>query len=328
MREQLNLDTSDNARADEGSNTGGNTVGTQNASRLAMFERMADASEAVRAKEGEVFEPIDADVDPNAPAGNPNAPEDPRTIAARLGVPFDQEDEVDVDVAAAKVEHPEPAKPEDKHKVKINGAEVELTTAELIAKASKVASADVYLQQAKEAADRALALRDNREPSKDVHAVEEDDLALARAVQMGTEEEAAQAIRALRAKAPSIDVDVLAAQIEAKRSFQEAGNWVKTEYSDLAADPDLWNMFLLRDQQMVAAQDGRAYKDRYKAIGDELRAKFKPGAASKEQRKSATVLSLPTASARVAKPAEDDTEESPSSVVAQMARARGQQIRQ
>lgn len=270
-----------------------------NDSRLKIYDAIADSADEVRLEAGDLDE---------KPEGGPIS------------------EYTDPDVAEAQKTNPDPTvSRETKHKLKVNGQERELTTEELIALAGKVAAADDYLAQSKKAFE-AVTTRTS-EPSQDVPNEEQDFVTLARVLQMGTEEEAAEALKKLSApKAPSIDVDVLASQLEDKRNFQDAANWVQNEYSDIWGDSDLRAMMLMRDEQLTKSQDGRTYKDRYKAIGDELRAKFKPGTQAKTERKSATVLNLPTASARLAVPTEDDSEENPSDVVKNMARARHQNI--
>lgn len=220
-----------------------------------------------------------------------------------------------------------------KLRLKVNGEERELTEEQVIALAQKVASADEYLRIAKEAA--AVSRPPVQEPAPshvDVpEGPSEEDLALAQALQVGSTEEAAAAIHALRGRSPS--PDVISSQVEDRIAYKQARDWVQETYSDVFDDPITARLFIAVDQDLLATGDRRPYRDRYKAIGEHIRT-WKggvkpatgqdPSLTSKERRK-ATVQVIPTAGRRVATEApDDDGDEDSTSVIAQMARQRGQ----
>ena len=128
---------------------------------------------------------------------------------------------------AAPVEAVEPAPeviaepPATKHKLKVNGRELELTTEELITRAQKVEAADQYLQEASQAF-KAAKQPEPKAPEAQPSA-EEDDAALARAIQTGTEEEARNAIKKLRASpSQAVSQDDLLRMVDQRLAFQDA----------------------------------------------------------------------------------------------------------
>jgi hypothetical protein len=276
-------------------NDNGEVVGSANERKLSRMEELANEADALRdddlhdvAEDGAI-EPVTEEVE-----------------------------ETEVPVVEVVVTEPEVRK----KKLKINGIEREFTDEQIEALAAKTASADEYLANAKRLFEETQA---RAQPSKDVD-TSEDDLQLARALQMGDEQEAARVIRQLRAK-PSFDQDAIAAGVTDKIRFQEASDWFKEEYKDIMADKDLLNIAINRDAEMAQSGDSRSYRERYKEIGDSLRAKFlKPvnDLQTKQERKASTVRVLPTASARSGTEAVEEPDDSPRAVVAQMAAARGQ----
>jgi hypothetical protein len=214
--------------------------------------------------------------------------------------------------------------PEKKFKVKVNGQDREFTEAELIERASKTEAADQKFQEAAKLKREAEELRQvSKDPAKPE--IEEDDLALARALQMGSEEEAAKVIKKMRERPTLTEGDVVR-KIDERLTFQSSVERFKTEYPELFADPYLSKLVALRDEEMVKQGDARPYYDRYKSIGEEMRAwasKMKP-ASQKEERK-ASITTLKVASGRKAEPEGEDEEQSASDIVNSMAKARGQQ---
>jgi hypothetical protein len=212
--------------------------------------------------------------------------------------------------------------PEKKFKVKVNGQDREFTEAELIERASKTEAADQRFQEAAKLKREAEELAKPKEIKPEV---EEDDLALARALQMGSEEEAAKVIKKMRERPTLTEGDVVR-KIDERLTFQSSVERFKTEYPELFADPYLSKLVALRDEEMVKQGDARPYYDRYKSIGEEMRAwasKMKP-ASQKEERK-ASITTLKVASGRKAEPEGEDEEQSASDIVNSIAKARGQQ---
>src|SRR5712672_2091610 len=97
---------------------------------------------------------------------------------------------------------------EKKYKIKVNGQDREYTEAELIERAQKAESADQRFQEAAQLKREAEELR--QAPPKDPvkPEVEENYLAEARRLQMGSEEEAAEVIKRLTQRPSLNEADV------------------------------------------------------------------------------------------------------------------------
>jgi hypothetical protein len=216
-----------------------------------------------------------------------------------------------------------------KYKIKVNGRELELTEAEMIERAQKVESADDYLRLSSEAFRKSLTAPPSApapaDPEAEADTVTEEELALARALQMGDEQEAAKAIRRLRA-APSLNRDELTQTIDERMSFQRAFTKFESEYSDVVNDPNLWRLAQQRDQELLRNGDTRAPYERFKAVGDELRSWKKslaaPDTRSNKEARKASVSNVPGAASRQSPRQEPETEENTSSVIAKMAASR------
>ena len=214
--------------------------------------------------------------------------------------------------------------PEKKYKVKVNGQDREFTEAELIERASRAEAADQRFQEAARLKREAEELRQApKEPAKPE--IEEDDLALARALQMGSEEEAAKVIKKLKER-PTLSEGDVVRKIDERLTFQSSVQRFQTEYPELFSDPYLSKLVALRDEELVKQGDTRPYWDRYKSIGDEMKGwlgKIKP--ESKKEERKASITTLKTASGRKVEASDEDEEQSASDIVNQMAKARGQQ---
>lgn len=224
-----------------------------------------------------------------------------------------------------------------KFKVKINGVEREFTEEELIERASKIEAADEYLRKAKEAVEPPPQKQAGPTKEELQRLQDEEDKALARALQVGNEEEALAAIRKIREQASarlSLTPDDVARTIDQRLAFKDAMTAFRTEYKDIAEDKVLWNLAIQRDDEMIRNGDQRSYAERYTQIGDELRSWVKskmpavPPAAptlDNKEAKKAAVPRVPTPASRKAPAAapEDDKEESTQDIIANMAKSRG-----
>jgi hypothetical protein len=267
----------------------GNVVGNLNDSRLKRMAQIADDADRVRAEEfgGEVETPPD---DVQAPEVSLEPDETPR-----------------------------------KFKLKINGREEEVDEAELIARAQKVSSADQYLKDAAEAVKNAIRLVPS--PKEDEQARDEDDLALARALQMGSEEEAVQALRKIRSRPSEVTPDVVAKVVDERLSFRRAADKFKEDYGDLLSDPILKNLVYQKDAELAQSDPSLDYAERLERVGKEIRGwKEKLGGGPKVDKavRKASVAQVPAAAGRQASLGEAEGEDDPESVIAQMAKTRGQ----
>lgn len=305
----------------------GDTVGTGNDERIARLNAIADQTDSERADDFA------------------NVNDDGTTEPFQVEKAQDQEEEQPEEqneAPAAEAPSAEEPVAEKKYKLKVNGKELELTESELIARASKIEAADEYLRRAKErvAEVEQPARPAGPTPEELQRRQDEEDRALVRAIQMGTEEEAAAALRKLREQAsarPSLSRDDVSRTIDERLAFNTAIEKFSTEYSDVWTDPILKKIALDRDSQLLAAGDERNYWDRYAQIGEEIRTwkqSIAPAAdvkqedktlAEKEQRKASAPKAPVAASAktRPVKVEDDEIDDAPASVIASMAKSRG-----
>ena len=305
---------------------GQEAIGTSNDERVARLNAIADQADVDRAEEL-------ANV-------NDDGTTEPYTIDQSATEQAEEEDEQPAVEAAADEESSAPTASEKTYRIKVNGKELELTETQLIARAQKIEAADEYLRQAAEAKRRLE--QPAQPPAVDQNELQrrqdEEDRALVRAIQVGTEEEAAIALRKLREQLsarPSINRDDVSRTIDERLAFNNAIEKFSSEYADVWNDPILKKVALDRDAQLLKDGDRRPYWDRYASIGEEIRtwkqsiaqsAKPETTMAEKVERKA----SIPKAPAAVAsaksKPArveEDEIDDSPTSVIAAMAQRRG-----
>jgi hypothetical protein len=265
----------------------------RNNARLAMYDQIADSNDEVRNAE---FEEI---------------PDDAHTR-------FQQDDTQNDD------DPPSNTATQEKISLKVNGKSLELPIEEVIARAQMVESAHDYLEQAKRIRLEAVqSTQGKAKPASPTPPVE-DDLALVRAIQMGSEEEAVQAIRQLRS--PTTDLPKL---IDERMSFQQAVSRFQTEFKDVFGDPILRQVVLNKDAELVAQGDARPYWDRYESIGKEVRewvgsVRKTPSATETRRERKASMTTIPTAASRVPSQVQEEQDESVSDVINAMAKSRGQ----
>jgi hypothetical protein len=223
----------------------------------------------------------------------------------------------------------------------VNGKEKWLTLPQLRATAQKVESADEYLAAAAESVRNAARLdlsskKKEDEPSK----VEKVDMEkVLRSVAMGDEEaikkfaSAFEALQESRAKPSEVTPDVLQ-QIDERWAFRSAADWFNEQYKDLLDDPYLKQLVVERDAAMAKSSPNMPYKQRLKSAGDEIRGWLnkqkgasgpKVSASETKVDRKKTLANVPGASQRQASTVDEEPEETPSEVIAKMAKARGQE---
>lgn len=305
--------------------SGKDVIGTENDKRLALLNAINDRNDEVNADD----------------LANVNDDGTTEPFVPEKSGPEDEEDEPKEEEPEEEETEPEPQikePPTQKFKIKVNGKELELTQEELIARAQKVESADEYLAEAKKARKPEPEAPKGPTAEELQRQQDEEDLALVRAIQMGTESEAAAAIRKIREQVstrPSVTADDMSRAIDERLAFNEALTSFRKDYSDIAEDPLLYQLANRRDVELLNAGDERSYSERYKQIGNELRA-WKDGLASKKEpvkepsleaknEKKKTAPKVPSAANKRVEMSkdEDEGEENPSEVIAQIAKARG-----
>jgi hypothetical protein len=271
---------------------------------------------------GQIDENGDPVVDEAAAAEAAAAAEEAAAAAARA----------DAEAAAAAESATAP-----KRKLKINGIEKEFTEEELVELAQKGAAADDKFQEAARLRAEAENLAARGTTREDVPADDSAELlALARALQVGTDEEAVAALRKLKAPPPSMRLDEVDRRVDAKIAFNDAIRTFETEFADLVKDPRLDRMIMDRDSELVKAGDKRPFLVRYREIGNEVRA-WKQSLAgpapapapadpmlARADRKAAAPAAPPSAGGKAPPTqSEEEPEESVQQVIANMSKARG-----
>ena len=217
----------------------GEVVGTGNDARLKFLAQINDQNDATLAENGDL-----ADVNDDGTTtvfGKPETLSDEEVTQRELDRAAE---EVNQEEITEQVEQP-------KHKIKVNGKELELTTDELVQRAQKVESADTYLKEASQKLREAEA-KQVAKPALPSHEdvtenAAEERRALVRAIQMGTEEEAMAAIEKLQSRPPSVSADDVARTVDERLTFNDAVSKFQKDYKDLADDPVLLNIVLQRD---------------------------------------------------------------------------------
>jgi len=274
------------------------TVGTLNEERIRRLNAIADNADERRHDE---FDDVD---------GETVYPREPRQQAQEE----QQEDPHQDDI--------EPPAPPRMVRVKVNGREMEVSEEEVIRRAQKNWAADEYLQRAAEAARKANELA---VPPLDRSVADDDAVQIARAIQLGTEEDAVQAIRNLRSQPPA-QSDAVARIVDERLSFTRAVENFEREYEDIRADPMLWKLAGQRDDELARERPDLPVSERFRTVGDEIRqwkAQFATPQRIDKAARKASVAAVPTAAGRQA-PLDDEPDDNPETVIAQLAKARGQ----
>lgn len=307
----------------DGGSDGESAVGTGNDARIAMLARINDANDREHADDmaevnddGTTSAFVVRDADGNETALDDETVADPEAAAT-------------IDALAAETGDPMDAP--RMFRIKVNGREMDVTEAQLIERAQKVESADQYLAEASRLRAEQVSKTQTPQVDSERESVVNDDLAIARAIQMGTEEEAVAALQKLRKASPSVTTDDIARTIDERLTFNEAIQNYRKDYADIVGDPVLNQLALDTDRKLLAAGDKRSYAERYSDIGNTLRAwaiklakdRAPAPGAEKLARKAAIAAPPKAASQKTASSVEDEVDESTSSVIANIAKSRG-----
>lgn len=309
------------ALENESSEATSGTIGTGNADRLAIMQEINDRNDTLRADELQDVQ----DDETLTPFVVQDADGEQRDLTD--DTTQDPEAEAEIARLAAETEE-EPAKTPERIKRTIGGKEYNLTLDEWLARASKIENADLYLAEAARLRNEQTVKAVSTAPTE--QQLVEDDLAIARAIQMGTEEEAVAALKKLRQAGPSVSPADIARTIDERLTFNDAIKQFRTQFKDIAGDPTLNQMAMDTDAKLIAQGDRRPYEERYAEIGENIRGWVKtlakttstPGAAKLERK--AAVDSVPKGAAKKAESgAEEEKEETVQDIIAQMAASRG-----
>jgi len=314
----------------------GETIGTGNDARLKMFNDIADNNDKGRASE---FFEEDEEGNRSGLSLDELKTDDEDEEEEPLETSPEEEEEEPETSTGTPEKKPLTSEPK-KYKIKVNGVEKEVDESWLLETAQKVDSADDYLREAARLNNDAKALRKPAQEETKPEVEEIDDVTLARQIQMGSEEEAAAAIRKLRSPTgPSSDD--LARTIDERLTFQKSVDWFKEEYKDIVSDPVLNAIAVQQDNILRSQGDKRSYVERYKAIGDGIRGwleghrkgpetevqpepETKVETAPDKKARKAAAPSVPKSAAnKVKEPEVEESEESVQDTIANMAKSRG-----
>ncbi len=250
-------------------------------------EEMAKRAEARRKSEDAEFRPDVIDDEGNITSAAPKPIEEqvPPEPAAE---PIEQEASHDAALETAPTESEEPAKEEYKTLI-VNGKEQ-------LVPVSKILDTGIRALQKDFAADEKLAkasqlqreleerlARFDRTPqgAEQVQGQQpqnaqpsDEDAALARAIQFGTEEEAKRAIAAVRNSGRGMNPADMRLFVERALEQKTAEQWVKSEYGHIFSKPKLTQLFMLEETNRRKAGDMTPTKELYKNIAQEIETEF------------------------------------------------------
>lgn len=276
----------------------------ENPRNIAMREIVKGYKERVDIEAQETFPVTDDDGNVVSPVKEPVAepePEQEEEPAAEEAAPAALETAAAPVVAAPQ--DPKAIDPNLDYEVTVDGQKVKVKGSKIIDAGfrtfQKETAADYRLQLATSMLDEARKTAAQAQPPAQAGAqpqapaagaVQIDDAQLAEAIQFGTKEQAAEALKLLRQKDPTtvnmeglqqFMAQQLPGIVNGQLAFREAANFAKTEYGDLLADPYLKELFLMREDTLRKAGDQRPPAELYKAIGDDIRTHFnRPKAAA------------------------------------------------
>lgn len=208
--------------------------------------------------------------------------------------------------AAPVVEPPQ----EDMVTIKVDGEERQVPRA-LIEEAGiktlqKESAADRRLEEATMLFKQAQELQKNLQPPQGAAPAQTEDesVQLARAIQYGSEEEAAAVIKRLQAEGRSqATPEQMAAFIGDQIELREAFKSFKTDYPEIQSDPHLTALAIQMEDSARRNGDKRPYRELYSAIGEHLRTWRGGNTSTVEKReRKATVQTIPTAAGRLPAP--------------------------
>lgn len=218
-------------------------------------------------------------------------------------------------------------------KIKVDGEEREVPKDKIydagIRAMQKESSADKRLEEAtrllREIEQKYAQPQQKADPSP-----EWDDETVAYALEHGSEEQKAYAIKQIRGREQATPEQI--AEITTKRvldtvDFKDSSEWFLKEYSDVAGDPYLLQLAAIAEDKARSGGDTRTRKELYKTIGEDLR-KWKGGmTASKtlddKREQKSNIVNLPSASMKKKAPEEPKTP-SAADTIEKMRQARGQ----
>lgn len=320
------------------SSAGSGAIGTGNDARIALLNAIGDSADGLRAEDL-------ADI-------NDDGSTSEFQVQRPDGELEDLAEPAPKDTTTPEPDEPSPLDTAQMITRKVNGKLVSKSLEEWLVDAQKVNAADEYLQDASRIRKELRLEPEVQAPKPVAPTLTPEELSAqrrerlrqrVRAIQMGTEEEAISAFEEMEnaAARPTLTVEDVGRVADERLKFNTAISEFNKSYSDLVSNPQLHQMVLETDAKLIAAGDKRPYAERYKEVGDSVRAwrdnlikSVAPAAADPvpdnvttlDQRRAAKAAApqAPKAAGKVAAPkVEADDDEDVSSVIAGMAKSRG-----
>lgn len=226
---------------------------------------------------------------------------------------------------------------EDMITIKVDGVERQVSRAMVeeagVKTLQKESASDRRLEEATRLLNEAQEMHKKLRPSNDAVEqplpVQDEAVQLARAIQYGTEDEAAAVIKLLQQQGreqatPEQIAQLIDAQVKETIEVREAFKVFAAEYPEIQQDPHLGALAIQMEGIARSNGDKRPHKELYTSIGEHLRQwrGVKTPAEDKQTRKE-SIQAIPIASGR--RPAPDTPKEpSPSDIVNDMRKARHQ----
>ena len=251
----------------------------------------------------------------------------------------DEEDEDD-DARAAGADDVRIRDGVKQYRLVVNGKVAWRTLAQIRATAQKVESADEYLQVAADTVKTARRAAEIERKDEDADRQRQERkaqrVALLQRAMMGDEQATEQLAELLDATPSVVTPDVLQVldeRLESRVTFREAVSWFEGEYAAELKHPAMKAYAGQLDAELASQNPDLSPKKRLAAVGNRIRKELRStygiaegsrGPSNKALRK-ADIVRPNAASSRMQAPGEDEGEdESPSSVIQGMARARHQ----
>jgi hypothetical protein len=242
------------------------------------------------------------------------------------------------EAAAPAAEAAQEEKPAEKTvKIKVDGKEQEVPESRVIelgiktlqketAADSRLLEADRLLKEFKQHKESLAGLPKGADKPE---VVPVDAKALAHAIQYGSEDEAAEALKKLTGTQNGLTPEEAVRLVDERTAFRSAMDWYERECKDIASDPNLDRLFRFKDREKRQAGDSRPYLQVWNEIATEIRdwrggiaPKPKDELADKRTRKAEAPAQPVAASARKPAPKEEK-EPTTSEVIADIAASRG-----
>lgn len=154
-----------------------------------------------------------------------------------------------------------------------------------------------------------------------------DDATVAYALEHGSEEQKAYAVKMLRGRetaTPEQITQIAERNILDKLDFMESSKWFSTEFKEIVSDPYLLQLASVAEDKARANGDTRPRKELYQEIGENLR-KWRGGVTTnfedKKEQKS-KIVNLPSASVKKSAPAAEKPKTT-SDIIEEMRKSRG-----